>query len=68
MTLTATERPMEEHVTDGDLLSAVADGSTAALESLYRRHASWLTVRLSRRCADPAIVDEVLQDTFVAVW
>jgi RNA polymerase sigma-70 factor (ECF subfamily) len=68
MTLTATERPMDERVTDGDLLSAVADGSTAALESLYRRHASWLTVRLSRRCADPAIVDEVLQDTFVAVW
>jgi RNA polymerase sigma-70 factor (ECF subfamily) len=23
---------------------------------------------LSRRCADPGVVDEVLQDTFVAVW
>jgi RNA polymerase sigma-70 factor, ECF subfamily len=57
-----------DDVADAELLAAVAEGSTAALETLYRRHASWLTVRLSRRCADPAVVDEVLQDTFVAVW
>ena len=25
-------------------------------------------VRLSRRCADPAIVDTAVQDTFLAVW
>jgi len=55
-------------VTDAELLGAVAEGSTGALETLYRRHAGWLTVRLSRRCADPGVVDEVLQDTFVAVW
>jgi RNA polymerase sigma-70 factor (ECF subfamily) len=54
--------------TDAELLAAVAEGSTAALETLYRRHAAWLTARLGRRCADPAIVDEVLQDTFVAAW
>lgn len=59
---------MDESSTDGELLAAVADGSAAALEVLYRRHASWITVRLARRCADPAIVDEVLQDTFVSVW
>lgn len=53
---------------DVDLIAGVAEGSTAALEELHRRHAPWLTVRLSRRCADRAIVDEVLQDTFVAVW
>ena len=53
---------------DVELLAAVADGSAAALEQLYRRHAAWLSVRLSRRCADPSLVDEVLQDTFVAVW
>ena len=57
-----------EDATDSDLLSAVAGGSPAALEQLYRRHAAWLSLRLSRRCADPAVVDEVLQDTFVAVW
>lgn len=58
----------EEELTDGALLSAVAGGSPGALEELYRRHAGWLSIRLSRRCADPAVVDEVLQDTFVAVW
>ena len=55
---------------DGDdvLLRAVAQGDRAALEALYRRHVPWLTVRLSRRCADPGLVEEVVQDTFVAVW
>jgi RNA polymerase sigma-70 factor, ECF subfamily len=59
---------MTDERTDHELLALVADGSSVALEALYRRHAGWLTVRLSRRCADPALVDEVLQDTFVAVW
>ena len=53
---------------DVALLSAVADGDRAALGILYRRHAPWLLARLSRRCADRGVVDEVLQDTFVAVW
>ena len=59
---------MGEQVADAALLAAVADGNPAALEDLYRRHAGWLSLRLARRCADPAVVDEVLQDTFVAVW
>ena len=55
---------------DGDdvLLRAVAQGDRSALKALYGRHAPWLTVRLSRRCADPGLVEEVVQDTFVAVW
>jgi RNA polymerase sigma-70 factor (ECF subfamily) len=53
---------------DTTLLSDVAGGSTGAVEILYRRHAPWLLLRLSRRCPDSTIVDEVLQDTFVAVW
>ena len=57
-----------EDVSDTELLTLVAAGSTDALETLYHRHIVWLSVRLSRRCADPSIVDEVLQDTFVAVW
>jgi RNA polymerase sigma-70 factor (ECF subfamily) len=59
---------VDEQTTDAELLSAVADGSTAALELLYRRHSAWISIRLARRCADPQVVDEVLQDTFVAVW
>ena len=54
--------------TDADLARAVATGDRSALEALYTRHAPWLLLRLQRRCADPGLVDEVLQDTFVAVW
>jgi RNA polymerase sigma-70 factor (ECF subfamily) len=55
---------------DGDdtLITAVANGDREALAELYRRHAPWLLLRLSRRCADPGTVEEVVQDTFVAVW
>jgi len=53
---------------DADLMAAVADGDRRAFEELYARHAAWLVVRLSRRCADPHLVDEVVQDTFVAAW
>jgi RNA polymerase sigma-70 factor (ECF subfamily) len=57
-----------DQTSDAELLALVAEGSSDALEAFYHRHVAWLGVRLSRRCADPAIVDEVLQDTFVAVW
>ena len=53
---------------DAALLRQVADGDRRALEQLYARHAGWLLTRLGRRCADPGLVDEVVQDTFVAVW
>jgi len=53
---------------DADLLRALADDDRSALAELYRRHSAWLLTRLSRRCADPDLVDQALQDTFVAVW
>lgn len=53
---------------DLDLVAAVAAGDRGALGELYARHAPWLTLRLSRRCPDSGAVDEVVQDTFVAVW
>lgn len=49
-------------------MAAVADGDRVALRTLYDRHAPWLSLRLSRRCADRDVVEEALQDTFVAVW
>jgi RNA polymerase sigma-70 factor (ECF subfamily) len=55
-------------LTDEDLLGFVGEGDQGALRELYRRHAPWLTLRISRRCADPSLVEEVVQDTFVAVW
>lgn len=53
---------------DEELLAAVAAGSRSALRELYDRHAPWLRIRLQRRCADPTIVHDAVQDTFVAVW
>jgi RNA polymerase sigma factor (sigma-70 family) len=53
---------------EGALLKRIARGDRAAFDELYRRAAPWLTVRLRRRCADPDVVAEVVQDTFLAVW
>src|SRR4051794_7134454 len=53
---------------DAQLLAAITDGDRAAFAELYRRHLPWLLVRLGRRCSSPELVDEVVQDTFVAVW
>ena len=53
---------------DSELLASVADGDRAAFDELYARHFGWLHLRLSRRCADPALVEEAMQDTFITVW
>ncbi|XVV08439.1 RNA polymerase sigma factor [Actinoplanes sp. CA-131856] len=53
---------------DDELLGAVAERDRGALRELYERHAPWLRARLSRRCDDGGLVEEVIQDTFVAVW
>jgi len=57
-----------ETQTDEALLTAVAAGDRQALRALYERHAPWVTLRLARRCADADVVDDAVQDTFVAVW
>jgi len=53
---------------DADLLAAIADGDRVALRVLYERHQAWLTARLRRRCSNPDLVVDALQDTFLAVW
>jgi RNA polymerase sigma-70 factor (ECF subfamily) len=53
---------------DAELLTAVGEGDRAALAELHARHAPWISSRLRRRCADPDVAAEALQDTFVAVW
>jgi RNA polymerase sigma-70 factor (ECF subfamily) len=53
---------------DAALLTAIARGERDAFADLYARHAPWLQIRLRRRCGDPDVVAEALQDTFVAVW
>ena len=53
---------------DAELLRAVADRDRSALRDLYDRHGPWLRARLARRCGDEGVVEEVVQDTFLAVW
>ncbi|MFF3503520.1 RNA polymerase sigma factor [Streptomyces sp. NPDC003247] len=60
---------MSETRSDAELLRAIAaDRDRHAFEELYRRYAPWLTARMRSRCADAGIVDDVVQETFLAVW
>jgi RNA polymerase sigma factor (sigma-70 family) len=60
--------PVGPDSNDAELLAAVAAERVEALKILHQRHAPWLRVRLARRCADFDLVDDAIQDTFVAVW
>lgn len=57
-----------DSASDADLLSAVRGRDRGALRVLHERHTPWLAARLRRRCGDPDVVAEALQDTWVAVW
>jgi RNA polymerase sigma-70 factor, ECF subfamily len=56
-----------EEMDDDGLVARVADGDDAALRDLYSRHAPWLAGRL-RAVLPAAEVEDVLQETFLAVW
>jgi RNA polymerase sigma-70 factor, ECF subfamily len=52
---------------DDALIAAVACGDDTALRELFARHAPWLAARL-RAVLPAAEVEDVLQETFLAVW
>ena len=52
---------------DEELVAQVAAGDDAALRELFSRHAPWLAARL-RSVLSAADVEDVLQETFLAVW
>jgi len=52
---------------DDALIAAVARGDDTALRGLFAAHAPWLAARL-RAVLPPAEVEDVLQETFLAVW
>jgi RNA polymerase sigma-70 factor (ECF subfamily) len=53
---------------DDDLLiAAIAAGDDTALRALFSRHAPWLAARLRSVLPAPD-VEDVLQETFLAVW
>ena len=72
---TSTELPMGfaaptviEEDPDLALLSRIATGDQAAIEELYRRHSRLLLGQLQVMVGQPALAEEVLQDTMLAVW
>ena len=52
---------------DDELIAALAAGDDTALRELFRRHAPWLAGRLGAALPPPD-VEDVLQETFLAVW
>ena len=62
---------MTEHHADVDeaaLVRAVAGGSEDALASLYDRHVSGVHAVAIRLTGDRGIAEEVVQETFLALW
>ena len=54
-------------VGDEHLIKALAAGDGEALRELFARHAPWIGARL-RRAMPAHAVEDVLQETFIAVW
>jgi RNA polymerase sigma factor (sigma-70 family) len=52
---------------DEALIDALAAGDDTAMRELFSRHSPWLAVRL-RRALPADAVEDVLQETFIAVW
>jgi len=52
---------------DDELIASLAGGDDTALRELFTRHAPWLAARL-RTALPPDDVEDVLQETFLAVW
>jgi RNA polymerase sigma-70 factor (ECF subfamily) len=52
---------------DDELIANLAGGDDTALRPLFDRHAPWLAARL-RSTLPPQDVEDVLQETFLAVW
>jgi RNA polymerase sigma-70 factor (ECF subfamily) len=52
---------------DEELVARVAAGDDTALRELFSRHAPWLAARL-RSVLSASDVEDVLQETFLAVW
>src|SRR4051812_34458951 len=52
---------------DDELISRLAAGDDGALRMLFTRHAPWLAARL-RSVLPASDVEDVLQETFLAVW
>lgn len=53
---------------DSDLLARAASGDEQGLRTLYERHAAAVLRLLRRLTPDPGVAEEILQETWIAVW
>nr|MBA3851328.1 sigma-70 family RNA polymerase sigma factor [Chloroflexota bacterium] len=60
--------PVASRSSDAQLVATVAAGDAAALAELYDRHADAIFRAAFRRSGDRTIAEEVLQDTYLALW
>jgi RNA polymerase sigma-70 factor (ECF subfamily) len=60
--------PFAARRADAQLVTNVAAGDAAALAELYDRHADAIFRAAFRRSGDRTIAEEVLQDTYMALW
>ncbi|CAN5488975.1 hypothetical protein BH20CHL6_BH20CHL6_02470 [soil metagenome] len=55
-------------VSDPDLVARVVHGDEAALAELYDRHANTVFLLAFRRLGDRGLAEEVMQETYLALW
>ena len=53
---------------DAIFVQSAASGDLAAFEELYRRHAPRIHALCRRMTGDPALADDLLQESFLSVW
>jgi RNA polymerase sigma-70 factor (ECF subfamily) len=58
----------EPRETDGHLLQRIADGDSAAFESLYHRYARPLLGLALRMLRDRSRAEDAVQETFASIW
>ncbi|ASU83349.1 RNA polymerase sigma factor [Nocardiopsis gilva YIM 90087] len=68
MNLFARRRYVRQVNGDHDLLTRVGHGDEAALRALYQRHATALLRLLRRLTSDAGTAEDILQETWLAVW
>jgi RNA polymerase sigma-70 factor (ECF subfamily) len=58
----------EDRATDGELLQRIADGDSAAFDTLYRRFARPILGLALRLLRDRSRAEDAVQETFAAIW
>jgi RNA polymerase sigma-70 factor (ECF subfamily) len=50
------------------IVADIQAGRPGAFERFFHRYAARVRVQLARRCADPGVVEDLVQDTFLRAW